>query len=118
MHRVDKKNKMVLVSSEPITFERNDWTAIPTNSLLTILKDQTILLHPIIDEYYQKNPLFIRDSGFSTRKGQMGYIPKDDIVKADGKVIKDNTSDAIKYSNHAQFPTIPPLDSERRDHLI
>lgn len=118
MHRVDKKNKMVLVSSEPITFERNDWTAIPTNSLLTILKDQTILLHPIIDEYFQKNPLFIRDSGFSTRKGQMGYIPKDDIVKADGKVIKDNTSDAIKYSNHAQFPTIPPLDSERRDHLI
>ncbi|KAL6930928.1 related to Probable glutamine amidotransferase DUG3 [Hanseniaspora guilliermondii] len=118
MHRVDKKNKMVLVSSEPITFERNDWTAIPTNSLLTILKDQTILLHPIIDEYYQKNPLFIRDSGFSTRKGQMGYIPKDDIVNADGKVIKDNSSDINKYSAHVRFPAIPPLDSERRDHLI
>lgn len=118
MHRVDKKNKMVLVSSEPITFERNDWTAIPTNSLLTILKDQTILLHPIIDEYYQKNPLFIRDSGFSTRKGQMGYIPKDDIVNADGKVIKDNSSDIDKFSAHVRFPAIPPLDSERRDHLI
>ena len=48
----------------------------------------------------------------------MGYIPKDDIVNADGKVIKDNSSDIDKFSAHVRFPAIPPLDSERRDHLI
>ncbi|XBW35212.1 hypothetical protein QEN19_000775 [Hanseniaspora menglaensis] len=121
MHRVDKKNKVVLVSSEPITFERNDWTAISTNSLLTILKDQTVLLHPIIDEYYQKDPLYVRDSGFSTRKGQMGFVPKDDLVtkekrNSDSHKLLDTVSSAKKLDSGARF--IPPLEREGRDNLL
>lgn len=115
MHRVDKINRVVMVSSEPITFERNDWTAIQTNSLLTILKDQTVLLHPIIDEYYQKDPLFIRDSGFSARKGQMGFVPKDDLLA------QNNSSEKLaekQNSKESSNMLIPPLDREGRDHLF
>ncbi|KAL6930020.1 hypothetical protein ACO0SA_001427 [Hanseniaspora valbyensis] len=124
MNRVDKKNKVVMVSSEPITFERNDWTAIATNSLLTIQKDQTVLLHPIIDEYYQKDPLFIRDSGFSTRKGQMGFVPKDDLITENGNTNNSiNKDQPISSTNEDDKQNkkkilIPPLEREGRDHLF
>ncbi|OBA26915.1 N-terminal nucleophile aminohydrolase [Hanseniaspora valbyensis NRRL Y-1626] len=124
MNRVDKKNKVVMVSSEPITFERNDWTAIATNSLLTIQKDQTVLLHPIIDEYYQKDPLFIRDSGFSTRKGQMGFVPKDDLITDNGNTNNSiNKDQPISSTNKDDKQLkkkilIPPLEREGRDHLF
>ncbi|KAL6948514.1 glutamine amidotransferase subunit [Hanseniaspora vineae] len=74
MERLDRNSDVIMVSSEPITFERCDWTAMNTNSLLTI-KNQTILLHPIIDEYYQSDPLYTRDSEIAASKGLMGSIP-------------------------------------------
>ncbi|KAH3901492.1 probable Probable glutamine amidotransferase DUG3 [Saccharomycodes ludwigii] len=74
MERLDRNQDVIMVASEPLTFERGDWTAVPTNSMLTI-KNQTILLHPIIDEYYQEDPLFTRSSDLAERKGLMGSIP-------------------------------------------
>jgi len=58
MERRDKGQDIVLVASEPLTFERADWVTVPTNStcpfdreltvaILTI-NGQTVLLHPII----------------------------------------------------------------------
>lgn len=70
-YRMERKNKgqdIVMVASEPLTFERNDWIAIPTNTILSI-KNQTVLLHPIIDEYYQTEPDHPRSSGFAESKG-------------------------------------------------
>ncbi|CAL9733065.1 probable glutamine amidotransferase Dug3p [Monosporozyma unispora] len=74
MERLDRKQDVVMVASEPLTFERGDWTAVPTNSILTI-KKQTILLHPIIDEYYQEDPLYLRSSTLAEDKGLMGTVP-------------------------------------------
>lgn len=74
MERLDRNQDVIMVASEPLTFERGDWTAVPTNSILTI-KKQTILLHPIIDEYYQEDPLYLRSSTLAESKGLMGSIP-------------------------------------------
>lgn len=41
---------------------------VPTNSTLTIHK-QTVMVHPIIDEYYNLNPYHSRSSQFVTDKG-------------------------------------------------
>lgn len=42
---------------------------MPTNSVLTIHK-QTVLIHPIIDEFYSHNPAHERSAGFAQAKGQ------------------------------------------------
>ncbi|KAB8296707.1 hypothetical protein EYC80_002127 [Monilinia laxa] len=68
MDRRDKGADIVLVASEPLTFERESWVTVPTNSILTIHK-QTVMVHPIIDEYYNHNPYHSRSSQFVTEKG-------------------------------------------------
>lgn len=74
MERLDRNQDVIMVASEPLTFERGDWTAVPTNSVLTI-KRQTILLHPIVDEYYQQDPLYLRSPTLVENKGFMGSVP-------------------------------------------
>ncbi|KAI9716629.1 MAG: hypothetical protein M1828_007607 [Chrysothrix sp. TS-e1954] len=70
MERRDKGADIVLVASEPLTFERDNWVTVPTNSTLTIHK-QTVMIHPIIDEYYNHSPSFTRSSKLVREKGQM-----------------------------------------------
>lgn len=74
MERLDRNQDVIMVASEPLTFERGDWTTVPTNSILTI-KKQTVLLHPIQDEYSQEDPLYTRNSSLAESKGLMGSVP-------------------------------------------
>ena len=69
MERRDKGADIVLVASEPLTFERDNWVTVPTNSVLTI-HNQTVLIHPILDEYYNHAPDLPRSSRFAADKGQ------------------------------------------------
>jgi glutamine amidotransferase len=88
MERRDKGADIVLVASEPLTFERGkfvivlwfdldfltdsglaeNWVNVPTNSVLTI-HNQTVMVHPIIDQYYQRSPYHVRSSAFVQTKG-------------------------------------------------
>ncbi|GAV53135.1 hypothetical protein ZYGR_0AI04170 [Zygosaccharomyces rouxii] len=95
VERLDRNQDVIMVASEPLTFERGDWTAVPTNSILTI-KNQTILLHPIIDEYYQEDPLYLRNSALAESKGLMGSVPLANAVEKD----------------------VPPLEREGRSRPI
>lgn len=101
MERLGKNQDVIMVASEPLTFERGDWTTVPTNSLITIQK-QTILLHPIIDEYYQQDPLFTRNSYLAEAKGLMGSIPVPELVdkhvpplEREGRLRPPSTSSTI-----------------------
>ncbi|CCD25665.1 glutamine amidotransferase subunit DUG3 NDAI_0F03470 [Naumovozyma dairenensis CBS 421] len=82
MERLDRNQDVIMVASEPLTFERGDWIAVPTNSILTI-KKQTILLHPVIDEYYQEDPLYLRSPTLVESKGFMGSVPLAKQVEKD-----------------------------------
>ncbi|KAK4113749.1 N-terminal nucleophile aminohydrolase [Canariomyces notabilis] len=68
MERSDKGADVVLVASEPLTFERENWVNVPTNSILTI-HNQTVMVHPIIDRYYDRNPQHRRSTAFVCTKG-------------------------------------------------
>ncbi|KAJ4136151.1 glutamine amidotransferase subunit [Fusarium equiseti] len=68
MERKDRGADIVLVASEPLTFERENWVNVPTNSLLTIHR-QTVMVHPIIDKYYERDPHHVRSSAFVQAKG-------------------------------------------------
>ena len=52
----------------------DNWVTVPTNSTLTIHK-QTVMIHPIIDEYYNHNPAYERSSGFAVSKGLVSNAP-------------------------------------------
>lgn len=69
MERRDKGADIVLVASEPLTFERDNWVTVPTNSTITI-SGQTVMIHPIIDENYNHNPAHSRSATFAQAKGQ------------------------------------------------
>lgn len=75
MERHDRGQDLVMVASEPLTFERGDWVTVPTNSVLTINR-QTVLIHPIIDQYYQPNPSYKRSTKFAEGKGMVGRGPE------------------------------------------
>lgn len=74
MERRDRGQNIIMVASEPLTFERSDWITIPTNTVLSI-KGQTVLLHPILDEYHQLDPSYTRSSGFAESKGLVSPMP-------------------------------------------
>ncbi|CDK28473.1 unnamed protein product [Kuraishia capsulata CBS 1993] len=82
MERVDRSQDVIMIASEPLTFERGDWIAVPTNSMITV-KNQTVLLHPILDEFYQESPSFRRSSGFAESRGLMGSVPIAETVDRD-----------------------------------
>ncbi|KAK5078846.1 glutamine amidotransferase subunit [Lithohypha guttulata] len=74
MERRDKASDVVLVASEPLTFERHNWLAVPTNTIVTI-SDQTVFVQPIKDEFYDPDPSVERNTGYAKEKGLMTKAP-------------------------------------------
>ncbi|ETN44975.1 uncharacterized protein HMPREF1541_09851 [Cyphellophora europaea CBS 101466] len=74
MERRDKASDVVLVASEPLTFERHNWLSVPTNTIVTIC-DQTVYVKPIKDEYWDGDPSRERSTGFARSKGLAAKTP-------------------------------------------
>lgn len=92
MERRDRGADIVLVASEPLTFERDNWVTVPTNSVLTI-HNQTVLIHPILDEFYNNTPSFTRSRAFAADRGQ---------TTGDGMAEKQSTQAAILRERSAE----------------
>lgn len=69
MERSHRLNSIVMVASEPLTFERSDWIAIPTNTLLVIRKNPSVLIKPIKDQFFVSDPTQLRSSELMLKKG-------------------------------------------------
>ncbi|KAG0373958.1 hypothetical protein BGX24_011034, partial [Mortierella sp. AD032] len=52
MVKDNRRQDMVMIASEPLTFEKADWLTIPTNSLMVVTCKMNVLIYPIIDEYH------------------------------------------------------------------
>jgi glutamine amidotransferase len=74
MERRDKASDVVLVASEPLTFERHNWLSVPTNTFLTIC-NQTVFVRPIKDEFYDPDPSAERSSNFAKTRGLVTKAP-------------------------------------------
>lgn len=74
MERRDKASDVVLVASEPLTFERHNWLSVPTNTIVSI-SNQTVFVRPIKDEYYDPDPSTERSPGFAKSKGLVSKAP-------------------------------------------
>ncbi|EFP93124.2 hypothetical protein PGT21_016143 [Puccinia graminis f. sp. tritici] len=51
MQKYDKREKIVLIASEPLTFEKTDWIEIPCQTLVVVTPKMNVLQFPIIDEF-------------------------------------------------------------------
>ena len=70
MHRLDRGADIVLIASEPLTFERDDWVTVPTNSTITVVdKKQTVLIHPVVDDFWNDSPAWKRSGGLVESRG-------------------------------------------------
>ena len=62
----------------------DNWVTVPTNSTVTI-HNQTVLIHPIVDEFTNPTPGFKRSSKFAETKGQttteMAEAPVQDMAR-------------------------------------
>lgn len=75
MERLNRSQDVIFVASEPLTFERGDWICVPTNTVLTITSKNTVLMHPIRDEFYDDRGIIERSSGLAMSKGLIGGVP-------------------------------------------
>lgn len=75
MERLDRAQDVIFVASEPLTFERNDWICVPTNTTITISKTNSVLMHPIKDEFYDDGNNH-RSDALALSKGLIGGVPK------------------------------------------
>lgn len=66
-----------------LTSYLDNWVTVPTNSTLTISK-QTVMIHPIIDEFYSPNPAHERSAGFAQAKGQTVTGPDKRVLGSKG----------------------------------
>ncbi|KAG9243272.1 nucleophile aminohydrolase [Calycina marina] len=106
MDRKDKGADIVLVASEPLTFERQSWVTVPTNSILTIHK-QTVMVHPIEDEYYSYNPYHSRSSNLVRDRGLTGdektrltLTPENTLPSITQRSLQDSVATTLTPSMH------------------
>lgn len=98
MERLNRSQDVIFVASEPLTFERGDWICVPSNTMLIISKNNTVLMYPIEDEFYTEAE---RSSGLAMSKGLMGGVPH---------LKEDEVDESV--------PEVPRLAREGREHLV
>ncbi|WFD34739.1 glutamine amidotransferase subunit [Malassezia cuniculi] len=80
MVKADRRQKIVVVASEPLTFEKADWMEIESNTIVCITPNMNVLQYPILDEYHvrsttaPRNPEFAMRAGFSSNTTVMSSI--------------------------------------------
>jgi len=52
MSKEDKRENIIMIASEPLTFEKADWMEIKTNYMIVVTEKMNVLLIPIIDKFY------------------------------------------------------------------
>lgn len=52
MFKEDKRENIIMVASEPLTFEKADWMEIKTNNMIVLTPKMNVLLIPIVDKFY------------------------------------------------------------------
>jgi len=87
MCKSDKRENIIMVASEPLTFEKADWMEIPTNTMLVITPKMNVLQIPIRDEFFVRptDPASrARSTTFASEKGFLS--PRPGPIQADTSI--------------------------------
>ncbi|KAI1003241.1 hypothetical protein K3495_g4967 [Podosphaera aphanis] len=117
MNHRHKGADIVLVASEPLTFERESWVTVPTNSTLTIHK-QTVMVHPIIDKYYSFDPAHSRSTKCVTEKGLLANEKATfDVTSSTPRIVDSSLRDSIASAINETSSSKATLTSSRAQSL-
>ncbi|KAF9910360.1 hypothetical protein EC991_006859, partial [Linnemannia zychae] len=108
MVKDNRRQDMVVIASEPLTFEKADWLTIPTNSVLVVTSRMNLLIYPIIDEYH--NPT----SRGRSSVGQVDHVAVATLTgehRADGARDTENR-EVVIIEGQVQRPSPPALSIE------
>ncbi|KIK60983.1 hypothetical protein GYMLUDRAFT_43517 [Collybiopsis luxurians FD-317 M1] len=87
MAKADKRENIIMIASEPLTFERADWMEIKTNNMVVVTPKMNLLQIPIVDKFYvpPSDPASLtRTTEFAREKGLL--VPRTNNIDAlDGK---------------------------------
>lgn len=93
----------------PISNQSTDnWVSVPTNSVVTIHK-QTVLLHPIIDEFYSEDLSQDRSSCYAVSKGLVSTAP--------GTTVQPQTADEPCSAGAGAGAAAEPRNAESIDYV-
>jgi len=99
MVKTDKREKIIVVASEPLTFEKADWMEIPTNTLVCITPKMNVLQLPIVDEYaLGKGDHTIRSPTFAIKTGYPPSVSGATAAIKGGGADADVASDDLRMS--------------------
>ncbi|KAJ7293534.1 N-terminal nucleophile aminohydrolase [Mycena rebaudengoi] len=73
MSKADKRENIIMIASEPLTFERADWMEIKTQTMV-VIKKMNLLQFPIIDKF--SAPGTVRGPEFAQQKGFLNGDPR------------------------------------------
>ncbi|KAI0348565.1 N-terminal nucleophile aminohydrolase [Trametopsis cervina] len=79
MSKKDKRENIIMIASEPLTFEKADWMEIRTNHMVVITPKMNLLQIPIIDKYFvpPSDPAALnRGTEFAAAKGLLNPRPE------------------------------------------
>ena len=75
MVKADRRQKIVVVASEPLTFEKGayaltaDWMEVESNTIVCITPNMNVLQYPILDEFHVRNSTTALNPEFAMRAG-------------------------------------------------
>jgi glutamine amidotransferase len=107
MIKADKREDIVVIASEPLTFEKADWLTIPTNTLVVITSKLNVLMYPIVDEYHNPTP-----TGRAPEQANVAVVQGEG--RGDG-ARDQRHREVVFVEDHRVIPTVPAVDSPRPD---
>ncbi|KAF9208128.1 hypothetical protein BGZ59_010787 [Podila verticillata] len=120
MIKADKREDIVVIASEPLTFEKADWLTIPTNSVVVITSKMNVLMYPILDEFYTRSPLSRaqEESTVAVVKGEGRDDGARDHRHREVVFVKDNrprleVESGSNSSSTTATPVLPSLPSSK-----
>ncbi|KAF5313074.1 hypothetical protein D9619_003533 [Psilocybe cf. subviscida] len=119
MSKSDKRENIIMIASEPLTFERADWMEIKTNHMVVITPKMNLLQIPIKDKYFVplSHPAArARATEFAQEKGLLN--PRQELLaKAASASTKEKEKAAATTSGQQPQPqpqSQPQSSSSRR----
>ncbi|KAG0293941.1 hypothetical protein BGZ98_001969 [Dissophora globulifera] len=100
-----RREDIVLIASEPLTFEEADWREVPRNSIVVVTSRMNVLTYPIIDEFYEAIPSLATTNTETVDTSMRRINTTTVVIDTDMEDIESARVDKeeLQYTQHPEF---------------
>ncbi|KAI1300748.1 hypothetical protein EDD11_005949 [Mortierella claussenii] len=122
-----KREDIVVMASEPLTFEESDWSLVPRNTVVVVTERMNVLMYPIMDEYHEIQKLDVQKSqdtaaAATSENETMTNTRRVAIIaggrRADGARDTQNREVVFVQERHQENPALPLSIHNQDRHVI